>query len=244
VLIMAGDRTGLLPTIKSTVRTALQNLSVLLYGPSKVGKSTWCSQIPDALFIATEPGLGSLEVFQVPVRSWDEFLAVCAAVEAGDHPFKVIIVDTVDNLHRLASEHVRAKLGIDHEADAGYGKGFSMVNDELHRVLNKLAFLPYGLILVSHSEDREIETRTGKITKTVPSLPDKARRIVLALVDMILFVEIEDAPSPRRVIRTKPHARYEAGDRTGLLPDTLPLDFPAFQAALERATRQQKETKP
>jgi hypothetical protein len=241
---MPGDRTGLLPTARSTVETTLPSLSVLLYGPSKVGKSTWCSQIPGALFIATEPGLGSLEVFQVPVRTWQELLAVCAAIEAGDHPFRVIVIDTVDNLYRLASEHVRAKLGIDHEADAGYGKGFGLVNDELHRVLTKLAFLPYGLVLVSHSEEREIETRTGKVTKTVPSLPDKARRIVLALVDMILYVEVEDGPNPRRVIRTKPHARYDAGDRTGLLPDTLPLDFPAFQAALERAVSSTKEKKP
>jgi hypothetical protein len=230
---MAGAQGPVLPIEKTVGRPQLRDLSVLLYGPSKVGKSTWCSRIPDALFLATEPGLNALEVFQVPITSWGDFLAACSAIEAGDHPFKIIVIDTIDNLHRLASEHVRAKLGIEHEADAGYGKGFSMVNDELHRVLTKLAFLPYGLILVSHSEEREITTRTGKITRSVPSLPDKARRLVLALVDMILFVEIEDGPTPRRVVRTKPHARYDAGDRTGRLPATLDLDYEAFRKAIE-----------
>jgi hypothetical protein len=222
-----------LPTARTASRTRLQDLTILLYGPSKVGKSTFCAAAEDALFLATEPGLNALEVYQVPITTWNDFLAACAAIEAGDHPFKVIVIDTLDNLHRLASEHVRAKLGIEHEADAGYGKGFSMVNDELHRTLTKLAFLSYGLILVSHSEEREISTRTGKVTRTVPSLPDKARRIALALVDMILFVEIEDGPTPRRVIRTKPHARYDAGDRTGRLPATLDLDFEAFRKAVE-----------
>ena len=234
--------TGSLPAEKSQPAASLSNQTILIYGPSKIGKSTWASEIPNALFLATEPGLGSLSVYQVPIRTWSDFLDVCAAIEAGDHCFEVIVIDTLDNLHRLAVEHVRQKLGIDHEADAGFGKGFGMVNDELHRVLTKVAFLPYGLILIAHAEDREITTRTGKVTRTVPSLPEKTRRLVLALVDMTLYVEFEDGPRPRRVIRTKPHPRYEAGDRTGTLPETLELDFQTFLAALERGSRDPKET--
>jgi hypothetical protein len=235
----ASPQPGILPQTKTARRTSLSDLSVLIYGPSKIGKSTFCANAPDVLFLATEPGLNALEAFQVPITSWGKFLDVCAAVEAGDHPFQVIVIDTVDNLHKLAAEHVRKTLGITHEADASYGKGFGLVNDELHRVLTKLAFLPYGLILVSHAEEREVTTRTGKITRVVPSLPDKARRIVLALVGAILFVELDESrsadgqPQQRRVIRTTPHPRYEAGDRTGLLPPTLDLDFPTFHKALE-----------
>ena len=36
-----------------------------------------------------------------------------------------------------------------------------------------------------------------------------------------------------RVLRTKPHPTYEAGDRTGRLPDVLPLDYSAFVKAFE-----------
>ena len=34
-----------------------------------------------------------------------------------------------------------------------------------------------------------------------------------------------------RVLRTKPHPTYEAGDRTGRLPEMLPLDYAAFNSA-------------
>ena len=34
-----------------------------------------------------------------------------------------------------------------------------------------------------------------------------------------------------RVMRTKPHPTYEAGDRTGRLPEQLPLDYDAFVKA-------------
>ena len=94
--------------------------------------------------------------------------------------------------------------------------------------------MPYGLYLISHSQETEIETRTGKYTKIVPTLPEKARKIVLGLVDMILYCDIETATGPdnkviaRRVMHTKPSLYYEAGDRTGRLPDVIDLDYAKF----------------
>ena len=38
-----------------------------------------------------------------------------------------------------------------------------------------------------------------------------------------------------RVIRTKPHPTYEAGDRTGRLPEVLPLDYDAFVQAFNKS---------
>ena len=62
-------------TQKTPKKQRLQDMSTLLYAPSKFGKSTWCSGVPNALFLATEPGLNSLEAFQRPVKSWDELVA-------------------------------------------------------------------------------------------------------------------------------------------------------------------------
>ena len=46
-------------------------------------------------------------------------------------------------------------------------------------MLTKLAFLPYGLFLISHAKEVEMDSRTGKYVRVVPTLPDKARKIVL-----------------------------------------------------------------
>jgi hypothetical protein len=68
-------------------------------------------------------------------------------------------------------------------------------------------------------------------------LPDRARNVVLGLVDIILYgdsVSRKDAAGNLvvdRVLRTKPHPTYEAGDRTGRLPEMLPLDYSAFNSA-------------
>lgn len=232
----------MLPQSKTPPRLDLLSLIVLLYGMSKIGKSTFCSHAEKALFLATEAGLNHLEVFQCPITCWDEMLAACAEIAAGKHEFRTIIIDTVDNLYRFCSEHYCKKLGVIHESDVGYGKGFSIVNNEFHRVLTRLSQLPYGLWLISHAQEREVETRTGKIMRIEPTLPGKAKKIVLGLVDLVLYADIETAPGAdgrptiRRVMRTKPGPMFEAGDRTGRLPDTIPLEYQAFVQAFNQAT--------
>jgi hypothetical protein len=227
----------MLPTQKSPPKTTLSDLTVLVYGPSKIGKSTWCSQADGALFLATEAGLNNLDVYQVPIATWEELLAACKEIAEGKHPYKTVIIDTVDNAYRMCAEHICQKFKIEHESDLGYGKGYALINNEFYRVLNKLALLPCGLFLVSHSQERELETRTGKLTRIVPTLPDKARKIVLGMVDVILFCDLEPTtgpdgkPAQRRVVRTKPNMHYEAGDRTGRLPEVIDLDFAKFVAA-------------
>jgi len=206
-----------------------------------VHNSTWCSQAKGALFLATEAGLNNLDVFQAPITRWEELLLACREIAEGKHPFRTVVIDTVDNAYRMCADHICTKLKIDHESDLGFGKGYALINNEFHRVLNKLSLLPYGLFLVSHSQEREIETRTGKHTRIVPTLPDRVRQIVLGMADMVLLCDVDTVPGPdgqptmRRVMRTKPHVNYEAGDRTGRLPETIDLDYDAFVAAFEAA---------
>jgi hypothetical protein len=227
----------MLPTQKTPPKKSLNDLTVLLYAQSKFGKSSFCSHADGALFLATEAGLNNLEVFQVPIATWEDLLAACKEIAEGNHSFKTIIIDTIDNAYRMCTEYICQKGKVEHESDLPFGKGYALVNNEFYRVLNKLSLLPYGLFLVSHSQEKETETRTGKMTRIVPTLPDKARKIVLGMVDMILYGDLETTkgedgkPVQRRILRTKPHVNYEAGDRTGQLPEIIDLDFAKFVQA-------------
>ncbi len=227
----------MLPIKSTPPKISVDSVSMLIYGRSKIGKSTWCSHAPSALFLATEPGLNSLNVFQVEIRSWRDLQLACQELQTGEHEFKTIVIDTIDNAYALCSQHICAKHKVKHESDLAYGKGFHLVNAEFLRLLTKLAFLPYGLYLVSHAQEREIDTRTGKRTRMMPSLPGKAAQIVTGLVDIILFCDTHaekngDGKSvERRVMYTKPTEFYDAGDRTGRLPDTIPLNYDGFVEA-------------
>ena len=150
-----------------------------------------CSKAENALFLATEPGLNALDVYQMPIQSWDDLLNACAEIGEGKHPFKTVIIDTIDNAYKFCTEYILKKFKVEHESDLGYGKGYALVNNEFQRVLTKLAFLPYGLFLISHAKEMEVDSRTGKYMRVVPTLPDKARKIVLGMADMVLFCDLE-----------------------------------------------------
>jgi hypothetical protein len=231
---------SILPTTKTPPKNSLVDLTALVFGQTKIGKSTLCSHAENAVFLATEPGLNALDVYQVPILSWEDLLAACGEIVEGKHPFKTIIIDTIDNAYKFCTDYILKKYNVEHESDLGYGKGYAIVNNEFQRVLTKLAFLPYGLFLISHAREVEMDSRTGKYTRIVPTLPDKARKIVLGMADMVLFCDMEfqtaadGSQEIRRVIRTKPSLYYEAGDRTGRLPETLELNFSAFLDAFNR----------
>ena len=163
----------MLPTAKTQPKPNLADLTVLVYGQTKIGKSTFCSNSEGALFLATEPGLNALDVYQAPLQSWDDLLNACAEITEGKHPFKTVIIDTIDNAYKFCTDYIVKKYKIEHESDLGYGKGYALVNNEFQRVLTKLAFLPYGLFLISHAKEIEVDTRTGKYTRVVP---DAARQ--------------------------------------------------------------------
>ena len=238
----------MLPTKKSVPITDFSQYSILLYGVPKIGKSTFCSNSEKALFIATEPGLNTLSVYKIDTLGWQEFLDACALIAEGKHDYKTIIIDTVDNLYTFCEEYICKKYGVDTPNDGvlGFGKGSALILNEFRRVLNKLASMPYGLIMTSHAYDKDVDDRTGKYTKTVPTIPDAKKnspyRFITGFVDMILFCSQEKAKvdgelKTVRVINTKPSMSFDAGDRSGKLPAKLPLDFNKFIAYFNTATK-------
>lgn len=225
-----------LPTEPTRPKIALADYMTLIYGPPKIGKTTFASQFPKVLFLATEPGHDALSVYSVNITNWAEFLEACAVIAKGNHAFSTICIDTVDNLFAMCSEYIRAKHKFEHESDLDYGKGWSLVSDEFERKLVKLSLLPYGMVLISHSEEKEIKTRTATITRFVPTLPKTARKVVEPMVSNILFCQsVRTDNGEERLIRTQASETWEAGCRVGGLPDPLPLNYGVFAEAFEKA---------
>lgn len=234
-----------LPTEKSAPTLSPARIKALLYGPPKIGKSTFASQInPDkTLFIPTEPGLGSLEVYERPVTDWADFLEAGGEIVEDakkDRRFEVVVVDTVDELYRMCSDHICTQLGIKHPSDAEYGKGWAAVADEFRLRIGKLASLGLGVWFISHAEDREVKKKVGSKTVTQPSLSGQARKFLVGFVDFIFLAEWEgEEEDSKRVLRTQGAEHHEAGGRVPQgatpLPDPLPLDAVALRKAMAQS---------
>lgn len=228
-----------LPTEKTKPTGRLEDKTILIYGQPKIGKSTLASEFGDRmLFFDTEGGLGDLEVFKMPIPDWDAFLEACKLVADNPGDWDGVVVDTADILALYCSQWTNAKLGIVHESDAEYGKGWSLARQEFTRALAKLAAIPnLGLIIVSHSKDVEIKTRNSVYNKAVVTLTGQMKDVVLNLSDLILYCEFEDTDEgERRVIHTKASRYYDAGERgkSPRLPETLPMSFSVLKAAWEK----------
>ena len=176
----------MLPTSKTPPRTALTDLTVLVYGPTKIGKTTWCSHAEGALFLATEAGLNNLETFQVAISTWEQLLAACGEIAAGNHPFKAIVLDTVDNAFRMCADYVCAKHKVEHESDLAYG----ILQRRLEPVLSKSAagifraaiqawgdFFPKSTRLDEITPARLLDYRAWRTTKRYSRYRDKAKPI-------------------------------------------------------------------
>ena len=150
-----------LPKEKSSKVTSLSEQIIMIYGRPKIGKSTLCSCFPNAIFLATEPGLKGLDVFKVNCTKWTEFLTACKEIKEGQHEFKTVIIDTVDKMLDLIQRHVCEEEKVDSIGDIPHGRGYTASRNILSQTLDKLAGLPYGLVLVSHCQTMKIETATG-----------------------------------------------------------------------------------
>lgn len=220
-----------LPEKKSVPLEKIEDYLILVYGQPKIGKSTFCASMPDPIFIATEAGLNSLEVYQLPVTNWAEFLEACGEVKSSDR-FSTVVVDTIDNAYQYCLEHVCKREGFPYPREENFGKDWFLITQEFKRVIGKLSQGPRGVVLVSHSQDVTLKTSTSEITKAVPAITGKAREFLLGLADVILYAEIiTNKKGSSRVLHSAPSENWEAGDRTGRLPEVMPLNWEAVVKA-------------
>lgn len=242
-----------LPTEKSKPTT--QRISMVLYGAPKIGKSTFCSRFPKALFIATEPGLDHLETFNIQVHSWIEILEVLAELAKGKHDFDTVIIDTVDRACALCAEAILDKYNkanSEHPAtdicDISYGRGYRYMSAEFSRVLTKLFNIGLSVIFTSHEQMETIDTVDGPRTKLMPSFDERCRTILLPMVDIIAYVQSEmylkedGSKATTRVLRTAVSPFFEAGDRTCKLKDGMPFTYSNFQRCMMTQSKKQQTT--
>src|SRR5690606_27553337 len=82
---------------------------ILIFGVSGIGKTTFCADAPNPVFIQTEDGLGTLKSDAFPLaRSYDEVIEAIGSLINENHNYKTLIVDSLDWLEPLIWKKVCA----------------------------------------------------------------------------------------------------------------------------------------
>jgi hypothetical protein len=110
---------------------------------------------------------------------------------------------------------------------------------EFSAPINFLSQKGYGIIFLSHAKESDVEDGGRKFTKIDSTLPNTAKKVIHGLCDYIFYFYSDN--EGKRLIRTKAAHNVNAGDRSGLLPEVLPMDAHILIDAL---SVEKKENKP
>ena len=97
----------------TSIKPTLQILPprIVLYGPEKIGKSTFASEIEGALYNDFEEGSGRLNVRRAPgewKNSFANVVATARALHTQQHDYSAVIYDTADWLEMVIHRQVAA----------------------------------------------------------------------------------------------------------------------------------------
>lgn len=248
-------------------RTRLKDpLRCLFFGPEGVGKSTLAADAPTPIWLDIEDGSGRLEVTRYPFRdgrgghvpqTYQEVLAAIEDLSTQDHPYRTVVIDTVDRLESLIWKFI-----IEREAPTfkgkltniegfGYGRGYAIAVDEWRAFCLKLDRLrtsrDMSIVLLAHAQIRTFKSpTTDDYDRYGLRLNDKAAGFLREWCDIVGFACFEEGAANvngdrargvstgRRLLKFERTAAYDAKARFAL-PAELELSISSPWAPLGNA---------
>lgn len=225
-------------------------MRVVLYGVDKLGKTTWASHAPAPVFIAAEDGGSTLDLERMPdVASWLDVLEAVDELGLREHPFKTVVIDTVDAAEAWCWEHVARAANVASVDDIAYGRGFTAALEQWRLLLSKLERCRargMHVVLLAHAVVRTYKNpahEVGDYDRHEIAMHPKAAGLLRSWADAILFGDFETysvtdkqkrtrgISTGARIMHTQRTAASDGGNRYSL-PPTLPLDWHAFADAV------------
>jgi len=221
---------------------------VVICGPEGIGKSTFASKFPDALFDDVEGSTKHMDVARLPKpSSWTMLLEHIRYLKA--NPIcGTYVIDTADWAEMLCIEHICSKAQVAGLEGFGYGKGYMYLFEEFGRFLNLLEDLidiGINIVVTAHMKMRKFEQpdEMGAYDRWELKLQKTTAPLLKEWADMVLFANYKTlvinvdgqgaqkgrnkAQGGKRVIYTSHHPCWDAKNRHGLAEE-LPFEYSAI----------------
>jgi hypothetical protein len=227
-------------------------IKMVLYGDTKVGKTTFASGAPGCCFIALEPGLVAVDAPFWQPETLDDVRGVLRSLKNDPHDFKTLVVDSLDWLEPIIHGEVCKAAGVKVLADVAYGKLYEKVPLVWREILSMVDSLQASrgmhFIGIGHSAIRNVVNPDGtdyaKVDlKLLESKSVKISQLVQEWADAIAYARHEVSVNEEqkkargtgsRILDFGPNPAFTSGCRYPI-ESRVALDWTTFYKAWERA---------
>lgn len=234
-------------TLSNIQKTGGKPPRILIYGPQKIGKSTFGAMADKPIFIQAEDGLDALNVDAFPLSdTYNSVMENLTSLATQQHNYKTLVVDSLDHLEPLIWKHLCKEHGVKtiEEVLKGYGKGYVLALDIWREYLAALDYLRdeknMTIVQIAHAHIKKFES---PITDSYDKYEIKLHKLAAGLLaeksDIILFANYyvgitKEAESSRqkdddkrkravgsgeRILYTEERPAFIAGNRYSLPPE-------------------------
>lgn len=184
---MAIDLLSIQPSV---VSRDLSGYITFIYGPAKIGKTTFGSKMPGHLIIGFERGTNALPGVMVQqVTSWAEFKQVVRELKKPNvqERYKSLIIDTADIAADACQKYICNQLGIENIGDGGWStNGWAKYKKEFEETFRGLAQLGYAIVFISHDKEKTIKLQNNPEYQQIgSSMQSSALSIIENMSDII-----------------------------------------------------------
>ncbi len=226
---------------KRDVQTS-KKVKLYLYGSPMSGKTTFANQFPDVLMLNTDGNIQYVDSPYIAIRdqitmngrikntkyAWEVFKESVEEIITGQHNYKTIVVDLLEDVYEACRVYMYNKLEIEHESDAGYGKGYDMIRTEFLTTIKRILNSDYNVILLSHDKIEEVKFKNGtSLTGYTVNLQEKIAKKVAGMVDITARI-VQDNENNRFIDFTYDDYVF-GGNRIGLQQTRIPLNIEEFK---------------
>lgn len=173
----------------------------------------------------------------VDINSWTDALTVIAQLKnpKAKEMYSTIIIDTLDDLVFYAEQYVMQVNGVSQMSDVPWGGAYSQLEQMLRKFFKGIV-RDYGLIVVAHADLKLDENDPDKKLKYATlAVSKKAKKIVMGLLDMLIFVEGDRSQPGVTTMHFKSSENWEAKSRFQNIVDTGTLSYNNILKAINDA---------
>lgn len=201
------------------------DFSMIVFGPPKVGKTSFGASFPKSIVLECEPGGAKyIKCRKLDINSLGE-LRDAWNLLSQDKNYETVVLDSLDRVAMWIEEEICKEMGLKHIMDAKkgerHGAQWGEYSQRVMSFLEGWKLLGKRIIFLAHTKKAESDGNGVVISPKTINLYGQAATRVMSIVENIghLYAEDDGQGNVNRILSFRSGQNVEAGSRHPALTD-------------------------